>query len=226
MLKINLIKINSIQPKQNGTCSLDDIIEEKLKNNKILSDINLPKNNNVNMLYDDAMFYDYKYTNDVNEDDELNDTNDILIKNEEIYHTIVDKQFYNVSLKLSANNLENIELSNYSLFKDFTNEEQIKNDKFSNQRKYISTNKISSQKNLIKYENSVVKNDNINNTIDKNCITTLIDAVDLEHTGQNKQIRVSHFRYKEMDLTSNCAVIPMNYKSSIERDYHNTLFFS
>ncbi|HGJ5877205.1 MAG TPA: hypothetical protein ACHBX0_13630, partial [Arsenophonus sp.] len=26
--------------------------------------------------------------------------------------------------------------------------------------------------------------------------------------------------------TSNCAVIPMNYKSSIERDYHNTLFFS
>ncbi|MFV9997365.1 MAG: hypothetical protein AB8V53_06260 [Arsenophonus endosymbiont of Dermacentor nuttalli] len=232
MLKVNLIKINSIQPRQNGTCSLDDIIKEKVKNNKILSGIDLSKNNDVNLLYDDAMFYDCKYTNDVNEDDELNDTNDtndtndILIKNEEIDHTIVDKQFYNISLKLSVNNLENIKLSNHSLFKDFTNEEPIKNDKFSNQRKYISKNKISSQINLIKYENSVIKNDNINNTIDKNCIINLIDAVDLEHTGQNKQVKVSHFHYKEMDLTSNYAAIPMNYKSSIEKDYHNTLFFS
>ncbi len=45
MPKVSSIKTFNIQSKQNGTCSLDDIIKENIKNSKPLSKIDLSKTN-------------------------------------------------------------------------------------------------------------------------------------------------------------------------------------
>lgn len=156
MPKVSLIKIYNIQSKQNGTCSLDDIIKENIKNNKSLSEIHFSKTNDINLLYDNTLFYDCKYSNDLDEFDYLSDTDkiDILIKNEEKDNIMVDNQPYNVSLKLSDVNVESIIISNHSVLKDFANEKEINSDKSTHYKNIFQ---------LIKYQNTVIKKEAINN---------------------------------------------------------------
>ncbi|WP_063653866.1 hypothetical protein [Candidatus Arsenophonus triatominarum] len=147
MPKVSSIKTYNIQSKQNGTCSLDDIIKENIKNNKPLSKIYLSKINDINLLYDNTIFYDCRYSDDLDEVNYISDVDetDILMKNEEKDNTIVDNQLYNISLRLSD---ANIIISNQSIFKASGNIEEIKNDNFSNHKK-------SGQIHLIKHEHTV-----------------------------------------------------------------------
>ncbi|WGO82970.1 hypothetical protein [Arsenophonus apicola] len=233
MPKVSLIKIYNIQSKQNRTCSLDDIIKENIKNNKLLSEIDLSKTNYIDLSNDNTIFDDCKNKDEIDEVDYLtnNDEINFLIKNEVKDSIIIDNQLYNMSLKLSEDNIKNIITSNHSMFKDFVNGEEIKNDKFNSHKNYLSTNKISSQIHAIKHEDSLVKKENtinklsINNPIDAHYITTLIDTVDLESCGQNKKSSVNNlFNSPEMNLIASYEKIPMNYKDSY--DYHTTFLLS
>ncbi|MFS1563416.1 MAG: FliM/FliN family flagellar motor switch protein [Candidatus Arsenophonus phytopathogenicus] len=170
MPKVSSIKNFNIQSKKNGTCSLDDIIKENIKNSKPLSKIDLSKTNNINLLYDNTIFHDGRYSYDLDEVNYLSDVHetDILMKNEEKDNTIVDNQFYNISLRLSDVSIENIIISNQSIFKASGNIEEVKNDNFSNHKKYVPTDKKSGQIHLIKHEDRVIKKENIANKLSIN----------------------------------------------------------
>lgn len=235
MPKVSSIKTFNIQSKQNGTCSLDDIIKENIKNSKPLSKIDLSKTNDINLLYDNTIFHDGRYSYDVDEVNYLSDVDetDILMKNEEKDNTIVDNQLYNISLRLSDVSIENIIISNQSIFKASENIEEVKNDNFSNHKKYVPTDKKSGQIHLIKHEDSVIKKENIanklsiNNTIDADYITNLIDFIGLASRGRNKQISVNNlFNSQEMNLTPSYETMPISYKSNIDCNYHSRLILS
>ncbi|WGL98960.1 hypothetical protein QE177_03425 [Arsenophonus sp. aPb] len=235
MPKVSSIKIYNMQSKQNRTCSLDDIIKENIKNNKSLSQIDLTKTNDFDLSNDNAIFYDHKYKDEIDEVDYPRNINEInlLIKNEEKDSVIVDNESYDMSLKLSEDNIKNIITSNHSIFNDFANGEEIKNDKFSNHKNYISTDKLSSQIHFIKYEHSLIKKENtinklsISNPVDASYITTLVDTIDLGSRGQNKKSSVNNlFHNQEINLTANYETIPVSYKNSNDYDYHNTFLLS
>lgn len=224
MPKISSIKTFNIQSKQNGTCSLDDIIKENIKNSKPLSKIDLSKTNDINLLYDNIIFHDDRYSYYLD---------DILMKNEEKDNAIVDNQLYNTYLRLSDVSMENIITSNKSMFKDSGNIEELKNDNFSNHKKYVPNDKKYGLIHHMKHENSVIKKENIanklsiNNTIDADYITNLIHFAGLSSREQSKQIRVNNlFNYQEMNLTPSYETMPISYKSNIDCNYHSRIIFS
>ncbi|WP_334470497.1 SpaN/EivJ family type III secretion system needle length determinant [Arsenophonus sp. PmNCSU2021_1] len=155
------------------------------------------------------------------------------MKNEEKDNTIVDNQLYNISLRLSDVSIENIIMSNQSIFKASRNIEELKNDNFSNHKKYVPTDKKSGRIHYVKHENSVIKKENIanklsiNNTIDTDYITNLIHFIGSSSRGQSKQIRVNNlFNYQEMNLTPSYETMPISYKSNIDCNYHSRLILS
>ncbi|HGJ5883674.1 hypothetical protein [Arsenophonus sp.] len=82
MPKVSSIKTFNIQSKQNGTCSLDNIIKENIKNSKPLSKIDLSKTNDINLLYDNTIFHDGRYSYALDEVNYLSDVDETDIINE------------------------------------------------------------------------------------------------------------------------------------------------